>query len=201
MSRAKSDSNKGNGTQVYTTVEVAKLCNVTQRAVIYWIEQGRLSAYRTPGGHRRITEDDLKTFMDAYRIPVGDDSDPRRQRRILVVDDSAEFVDMIRRMIRLIDDRYEVATAGSGFDAGVMVCRWQPELIVLDVLLPEMDGYEVCRTLKSDDSTRGIIVVAISGSPDPEMRRRILACGADEFVAKPLDAGALRELLGRYVPV
>lgn len=201
MAKAESDPVKRNGAKVYTTVDVARLCNVTQRAVIYWIEQGRLNAYRTPGGHRRIIEDDLTAFMDAYRIPMGNDSDPRKAKRILVVDDSEAFVETIQRMIQLIDGRYEVATAGSGFDCGVMICRWKPDLLILDVLLPEMDGYEVCRTLKSDESTSDITIVAISGSQETHVRSRILECGADDFVGKPLEEGTLRGLLDQYVPV
>lgn len=184
-----------NGGRVYTTVEVARLCNVTQRAVIYWIDKGKLKAYRTPGGHRRIPEGDLKAFMSAYKIPMESDE---AGRRILVVDDERGFVDMVRRLIQLIDTRYEVAAAHTGFDAGFMVSRWKPDLILLDVRLPEMDGYEVCQTLRANPETRDIAIVAISGACEPGVEEKILECGAREFLAKPLGYKALADVLQRY---
>jgi excisionase family DNA binding protein len=177
------------------------MCNVTQRAVIYWIEKGKLKAYRTPGGHRRIPEDELLDFIRRHNIPVGPDRKTQRSSRVLIVDDDPEFVESVRRTITLQDSRYEVAAAHTGFDAGFLVSRWKPDLVLLDIMLPEMDGFEVCQTLKANPDTADITIVAISALAGDDTRDRILGCGAEEFLPKPFGSGSLIELLTRYVPV
>ncbi len=188
------------GERVYTTVDVANICKVTQRAVIYWIDKGKLEAYRTPGGHRRVKERALCEFMDRHGIPMGTPGDPRRRRRILIVDDDPLMVEMLEHFIKSENEHYDIESTSRGFQAGIRVCQWDPDLVFLDLLLPEVDGFEICRSLKGDPRTAAIHVVVITGQTDASAKSRALACGADEFLQKPLTREMIRAVLQRYVP-
>ncbi|MGG5887237.1 PleD family two-component system response regulator [Falsiroseomonas sp. HC035] len=109
--------------------------------------------------------------------------------RILVVDDIAANLRLLE--IKLLNEYYEVAIAASGPEALTTVQRWMPDVVLLDVMMPGMDGYEVCRRLKAQHSTAHIPVVMITALTDPAERVRGLEAGADDFLSKPVDDATL----------
>ncbi len=167
---------------IYTTHEVSRLLHVNPRSVINWIEQSLLPSYRTPGGHRRIRRDDLLAFLRKHQIPTPE-SLIEGTLSVLVVDDESEIVDMVKSFL-LQQGGYEVATASDGISALLEVGRIKPDLLILDIMIPGVDGMEVCRRIKGD-STNKTIIIAVSGSAEHE--NDILRAGADVFMAKPLD--------------
>ena len=167
---------------IYTTHEVSRLLHVNPRSVINWIEQSLLPSYRTPGGHRRIRRDDLLAFLRKHQIPTPE-SLIEGTLSVLVVDDESEIVDMVKSFL-LRQGGYEVATASDGISALLEVGRVKPDLLILDIMIPGVDGMEVCRRIKAD-TTNKTIIIAVSGSADHE--NDIIRAGADVFMAKPLD--------------
>jgi excisionase family DNA binding protein len=167
---------------VYTTHEVSRLLHVNPRSVINWIEQSLLHSYRTPGGHRRIRRDDLLAFLRKHQIPTPE-SLVEGTFNVLVVDDEREICDMVKSFL-LRQGGFEVATASDGISALLEVGRVKPDLLILDIMIPGVDGMEVCRRIKADTSNKTIII-AVSGSAEHE--NHILDAGADVFMAKPLD--------------
>ncbi|WP_439598547.1 PleD family two-component system response regulator [Falsiroseomonas sp.] len=109
--------------------------------------------------------------------------------RILVVDDIAANLRLLE--IKLLNEYYEVAIAASGPEALTTVQRWMPDVVLLDVMMPGMDGYEVCRRLKAQPGTAHIPVVMITALTDPAERVRGLEAGADDFLSKPVDDATL----------
>ncbi len=105
--------------------------------------------------------------------------------RILIVDDMA--ANLCRLEARLSADYYQVATAQDGHDALALATSWQPDLILLDVMMPGLDGFETCRALKRDRATRHIPVVMLTSLGQNEERVRGLEAGADDFLTKPVD--------------
>jgi two-component system cell cycle response regulator len=105
--------------------------------------------------------------------------------RILVVDDIAANLRLLEA--KLAAEYYEVALAASGPEALTMVNRWAPDVILLDVMMPGMDGYEVCRRLKATPATSHIPVVMVTALVDAAERVRALEAGADDFLSKPVD--------------
>lgn len=180
--------------EVLTVMQAADLCSVSRATIWRWIKNGQLPAAATAGGHHRIHSEDLMLFIKRKRMDLrvrGDNG----IKRILIVDDDQKIYDLLRKV--LTGCGYEVDNASDGFEAGIQIMRFQPHLVILDLYMPKMDGFEVCQRLKTDKDTKVTKIIAISGYNTAENRRRILACGADLFMAKPLDLKTLiREVSG-----
>jgi excisionase family DNA binding protein len=181
VNQTKTDKN------IYTTHEVSRLLHVNPRSVINWIEQQLLPSYRTPGGHRRIRRDDLLAFLRKHQIPTPE-SLVEGTFSVLVVDDEPEIVDMVKAFLQQ-QGGYEIASASDGITALIEVGRIKPDLLVLDIMIPGVDGVEVCRRIKADSNNRTYII-AVSGNAEYE--DRILDAGADAFMTKPVDLERLQ---------
>ena len=173
---------------IYTTHEVSRLLHVNPRSVINWIEQSRLPSYRTPGGHRRIRHDDLVAFLRKHQIPTPA-SLVEGKFNILIIDDEEDIVKIIKRFFER-QSGYALASASDGITAMIEVGRIKPDLLILDIMIPGVDGFEVCQRIKAD-TTNKTAIIAISGQPQNE--KKILQAGADAFMAKPLDLEKLLE--------
>lgn len=167
---------------IFTTHEVSRLLQVNPRSVINWIEQSLLPSYRTPGGHRRIRRDDLLAFLRKHQIPTPA-SLVDGTFSILIVDDEDEIASMLKTYFQRLGG-YEVTTASDGITALIEVGRIKPDLLILDILIPGVDGIDVCRRIKGDSANKTSIV-AISGVDTNE--NSILQAGADAFMLKPVD--------------
>lgn len=109
--------------------------------------------------------------------------------RVLVVDDSLPNRKLLEA--RLQDEYFEVLGATSGAEAITLAQRWSPDIILLDVLMPVMDGFEACRRLKAQPATAHIPVVMVTSLNDQTERVRGLDAGADDFLVKPVDQATL----------
>jgi excisionase family DNA binding protein len=177
---------------VFTTFEAAKLCHVSPLSIINWVNAGRLPAFRTPGGHRRIRRDDLARFMRDNGIPLPEElRDGSGRPRVLVVDDEAAIRDILSESLANRPNPYEVSSAADGFEAGRLVATFRPDVVLLDLRMPGLDGFQVCRTIKADPETASIIVVAMTGYHTPETEARIVECGAVRCLAKPIEPSAV----------
>lgn len=184
----------------YTTGEVAALCHVTINAVKKWIASGKLNAYRTPGGHWRIDKSNFEEFITRYRLQIKDELFPDRKSRVLVVDDEPGVVEFITEALGTRDDdiSYEIVTAGDGYDALIKVGYFNPDLLILDIRMPRIDGYEVCRRLREDEKTKSIKILAVTAFGKEDMVK-VLDCGADRCLAKPLSVMDLQSEVERLL--
>ncbi len=182
---------------VFTTGEAAKICKVSQQTIIRCFDSGRLQGFRVPGSKfRRIPRDALIKFMKDNAIPL--DNLETGRRKVLVVDDDAEivelFVDVLNR-----DGRFEVKTAASGYDAGVMTQEFLPDLLILDYMLPDINGNVVCQTVRSNPKFEHMKIIIVSGVVNQEEINDLLKAGADEFVKKPFNIEKLIDRVGELV--
>ncbi|MFM7071391.1 MAG: response regulator [Planctomycetota bacterium] len=168
---------------VFTTGEAAKICKVSQQTIIRCFDNGTLKGFRVPGSRfRRIPRDQLFAFMRDNGIPT--DALESSRRRILLVDDDQELVDLLRDAFER-DGRFEVHTANNGFDAGMKVKELRPDLVVLDVMLPDINGKEVCQRVRSDESLDSVKIICISGMVEQDKVEELRAAGANDFLQKP----------------
>jgi CheY-like chemotaxis protein len=107
-------------------------------------------------------------------------------KKILVVDDEPEIVDFIRDLLAgTIPHRLETAT--DGYLAGKLVQQFSPDLVILDLLLPGVDGFQVCKSIRQDPESKNTKILAVTGYDSPDIRQKILDSGADDYLGKPLD--------------
>lgn len=177
----------------YSTFAIAEMLHVDPGSVANWIDQSLLKAHRTPGGHRRVATEDLVTFLRQHKMPIPPDLDSH-PARVLIVDDEPSIAQLIARAVREACPHLEVTEAHDGFQAGTLVATLQPDVVILDLRMPGMDGYEVCRMIKANSDSRHVEVIAMTAFPSPENEKRIIECGAKTCLSKPLN---MEELLRR----
>jgi CheY-like chemotaxis protein len=173
-----------------STFAIAEMLHVDPGSVANWIDQGLLKAHRTPGGHRRVQIDDLVHFLREHKMPIPADLDTTPVR-LLVVDDEEAVAKLIARTVRTHFPNFEVSEANDGFRAGTIIATLRPDVVILDLRMPGMDGYEVCRMIKAQEATRHAEVIAMTAFPSTESEKRILDCGARICLSKPLDLDQL----------
>lgn len=174
-----------------STFKIAQLLQVNPSSVANWVDQGLLSAHRTPGGHRRVSVENLVRFLREHKMPVPQDL-LSKPTSVLVVDDEPALTQMITRALKSANPDFDINEAHDGFRAGQMVATLKPDVVILDLRMPGMDGFEVCRLIKSQENTQHALVLAMTAFPSPDSERRIRECGASAFFTKPLN---IEELL------
>ncbi len=176
----------------FTTFEISQICGVNPTTVQNWVKGKKLRAFQTPGGHRRVRREDLLVFLKEFGMPIPAELS-QNPPLILIVDDEVDILDMLEALVKSRDEEINVAKAQNGVDALVMIGESKPDLLILDIMIPGMNGFEVCRKLKASPGTQSIRIVAISGDHDPAVRERVLGAGADLFFTKPLDIIGFRD--------
>ncbi len=176
---------------VFTTGEAAKICKVSQQTIIRCFDNGSLKGFRVPGSRfRRIPRDQLFSFMRDNGIPT--DALENGKKKLLIVDDEQDLVELMSDAFAR-DGRFDIRTANNGFDAGMQVKEFRPDMVVLDVMLPDINGKEVCQRVRSDKSLDSVRIICISGMIEPEKVSDLRASGADDFMQKPFTVDRLIE--------
>ncbi len=181
---------------VFTTGEAAEICKVSQQTIIRCFDAGRLEGFRVPGSKfRRIPRHELIKFMKENDIPL--DSLESGKKKVLIVDDDAEIVElMVEVLVR--DGRFETKTASSGYEAGISTQRFRPDLILLDYMLPDINGNVVCQTIRKNPEFESIKIIIVSGVIKRDEIDQLLKSGAQDFIKKPFD---IAELTGKITTV
>ena len=168
---------------VFTTGEAAKICKVSQQTIIRCFDNGSLKGFRVPGSRfRRIPRDQLYSFMKENGIPT--EALESGKRKLLIVDDDVELVELMVDVFAR-DGRFEIKSANNGFGAGMLVKEFRPDLVILDVMLPDINGKEVCQRVRNDPSMKTVKIICISGMVEQDKIADLRAAGADDFMNKP----------------
>ncbi|MFQ5490055.1 MAG: response regulator [Phycisphaerae bacterium] len=175
---------------VFTTGQVAKLCNVAPRTVSKWFDSGQLRGYRIPGSRdRRIPKAQLVRFMQAHEIPI--DGLETGQSRMIVVDHDRDLTRVLKEALEK-DGLYKVDVAASAFEAGVMMGQEPANLMLVDVSLPDVVPVELVRTLRTYEQLQLVRLLATSGGLSAGQGQSLVQQGFAAFIAKPFE---IRELL------
>ncbi|PIS47910.1 MAG: hypothetical protein COT17_01010 [Elusimicrobia bacterium CG08_land_8_20_14_0_20_51_18] len=174
----------------FTTSEAAEMCGVAHTTVIRWITEGRLKAHETPGGHRRIGESELVSFLKQFNIPVPASLGDGRCR-ILAVDDDKGVLKLLRRVFYAYSKEMELETTGNGMEALVMLGRKRFDILILDVAMPGMDGIKVCETIKKNPELSALKIIVITGRQFSEKEEEYLKNNSEAFIRKPLQPSIL----------
>jgi len=182
-----------------TVYKASQMCKASSKSIINWIEAGHIKAYKTVGGHRRIKREDLVAFMQRQGMPVPVEVPTNSRRKILVVDDDPIIVETIVQALEEDEHDYEVISASDGFEAGLQVNHFRPDLIILDIMMPDIKGNEVCRKIKENPDTRDTKIIVLSAYLDDDKFKEMKAYGADMCFSKPLPLPQLKEEVARLL--
>ena len=184
---------------VLTVFKAGQHCNVSPKTIINWIEAGHIKAYKTVGGHRRINRSDLVAFMQKQGIPAPKEEPPEGHKKILVVDDDPIIVETIVQALEEDEFNYEVISASDGFEAGLQVNQFAPNLLILDIMMPDIKGYEVCKKIKANPETRDTKIIVLSAYLDEDKFNKMKENGADACFSKPFPLPQLKEEVARLL--
>ena len=180
-------------TEWLTLGQAAKFLGVAQSTIRKWSDEGRVAAFYTPGGHRRFRRGDLEAFVDRS----GPGGRPRGGPLVLVVDDDARLREYLR--VNLEQAGYSVREAGNGEEALVAIADAGPDLVLLDVVMPGLDGWQLLRRLEERHGS--IPVIMFSGQVDERGAAEAAEHGARGFIGKPFDPEELLARARQLVPV
>ena len=186
---------------VVTISEASKLCGVSLKTITNWIEQGHIKAHKTVGGHRRILREDLYRFMTEQKIPLPDQEKSNSRKKILIVDDDKIIVETIVMALEEDEHGYEVISSSDGFEAGLQMNHFKPDLVILDIMMPDINGYEVCKRIKSRPESQSTKVIVLSAYLDEENFQKMKDFGADACFSKPLPLPDLKREVAKLLGI
>lgn len=170
----------------YTVPEAALLFGVDRRTMQRWVKSQKVHAWVTPGGHHRIPLSEVDRLMEISRHRNGAAGGVRN---ILIVDDDPAVRKILKR--QFLRHRFAVETAADGFAAGLKIQKMKPDLVLLDLMMEGVDGFQVCRTIKQDASLKDIKIVVLTGFDTPRNRARAIEAGADGYLSKGVEPRAV----------
>jgi len=184
---------------LFTTGDAAEICKLSQQTVIRCFDAGRLEGFRIPGSKfRRIPRQSLVKFMKENNIPL--DNLETGKKKVLIVDDDAEIVELMTDVL-VRDGRFDIKTAASGYDAGIMTQQFLPHLILLDYMLPDVNGDVVCETIRKNPEFENIKIVIVSGVIKQDEIDRLLKSGAEDFIRKPFNIAELTDKIAAVLQI
>jgi two-component system response regulator VicR len=184
--------------KIYTTYQIGKFCQVNIRTVIRWIETGKLKAYSTPGGHRRVKWSDLINFLSQNKMPIPRELEEAKQKKILIVDDEKQFIENVNKVLGKVPD-IEIKTTASGFDTGRLVAEWIPDLILLNFTIPELDSFDITKKIRSNSKFKKIPIIAVTSTTDPHELEKVKSSGVDTLLTKPIESESFLKKIDRFI--
>lgn len=170
-----------------TTGEAARILGVGLNTIKRWIISGDLRGVLTPGGHWRIPEDELQSFMSQRGMPALAKNEPI-PARVLIVDDDPSACALLGGMLEQADFPTEIKCAQDGYSGLIQVGAWQPHVLVLDILMPGINGLEVLRRLKAGPDLGDMAIVVVTANFDqPNVIQAVQAQGVAALLRKPVD--------------
>ena len=180
--------------QTYLTPgDVAKLLMVSPAAVRRWAAEGDLKSLTTPGGHRRFLPADIEEFARSRSIAI-----PRTHKRklqVLIVDDDIQYSGYLTKLLSKYSEKINFDVANDGYEAGYKIHKIIPDLVLLDLMMPGIDGFKVCEQLKMNKATKNIRIIAMTGYPSIANTNRSYQAGAELCLEKPIERQKLLEIL------
>jgi excisionase family DNA binding protein len=179
----------------FSSYEVSEILGVTPSSVVKWINEGLLKAFRTPGGHRRVPAAELVRFSAEHGMPIPAALRELAIGKVLVADDNTHLLSAFKRAFKVHADEFHLQTADNGVEALMWVGCFRPDVLILDIRMPGLDGFDVLKRLKANPHTKAMTVIAISGQMDAATSGRCKKLGAAICLEKPVSVSGLLKTL------
>ncbi len=194
---------KNDKPEVFSALEVANICGVVNQTAINWIKGGHLKAFTTPGGQYRVYPDDLALFMKSRNMRIPEELNEKCsspvvfKQSVLIVDDDKGLNCVIARFLqkKYENSGLEIFQAFDGFEAGVLMTQNQPGILILDLDLPGVDGFSLCKKIRENESFGKPIIVVVTALEDSSVEQRVKELGVNYFFKKPLNLNELSSII------
>ena len=183
------------------TSDIAKYCGVSVVHVIRWAKSGKLKSFRFPGGRYKFSKKDFRKFLEDNNIPIIEEFFEKKEiKKILIVDDDTDCAKGLKISLETEFPVFKIRVVSDGYEALMEMGQFNPDLLILDIRMPKIDGLEVCYRVKSSESWSDTKIIAITGYSKAYTEKNVLEGGADEFLLKPIKTEELfnhiRKLIG-----
>lgn len=186
---------------VYSALEVANICGVVNQTAINWIKNGKIKAYKTPGGQFRVYPEDLVKFMKTRNMKISEEllslCDENNEKKLLIVDDDEAFNNVIKTYLQEHLKNLTIIQAFDGFEAGTQMMEHFPECILLDLDLPGIDGVKLCHKIKESNTYGNPDIIIITALEDENLEKECLSLGVVDFIKKPVNLKNLSEIISK----
>jgi len=182
---------------VISTQEAAKRCCVSARTIRNWIQNHNLKAFQTAGGQYKLRLVDLEEFVRKNNMFMKEMGEDLTKKRILCVDDEQDILDVLE--VNLSAAGYSIETAKNGIEAGTKAVNFKPNLMIIDMMMPEMDGFETIRYFKNFEPTKNIPIIALTSLTKLNDIEKIYEAGADSYLAKPIKIKEISEMIKKII--
>jgi two-component system OmpR family response regulator len=182
-----------------TVGQTAELCRVSKKTVLNWIYDGALKAFTTYGGHYRVWPVNLKKFLDSTGMDIPFNYVDDRTTHLLVIDDDRDYAEMLKVAINSELPSIEVITTDNGYEGLMLIGEIKPQLVVLDIKMPKIDGFQVLELLKSRKAEHDMKILVVSGYLDAPTKQQLSKTVADYWMDKLTDLGVLIKTISAFV--
>lgn len=178
------------------TSEAADYLGVSRSSITNWVRQEVLEAASTPGGHYLFSQEQLENFAEERGMSIPETVKTEANYRILSIDDNKEFREFVSEALEVYSG-YELKEAEDGMQGALLVGTWRPDLVIVDLRMPNMNGVEFCRLLKKDKSTDQVKIIIASAYLSPEVKEKVTTLGVDAILEKPVRLASFVATVGK----
>ena len=197
---------KNKRSKVFSALEVANICGVVNQTAINWIKAGHLKAYKTPGGQFRVTPENLAEFMEKRGSEIPEslktilrEKQIPNEKTLLIVDDDKVLNTLIKKYIEKNFENIKLYQAYDGFEAGTIMTKVKPGFVILDLDLPGVDGFSLCKKIKSDLMFGNPYIVVVTALKEPNFSQKVLDLGSNYFLTKPLSMEQIGAIVNQWI--
>ena len=170
--------------KLLSTGDIARYCQTGITQVNRWVKRGDLEAFRNPGGHYRVSIEKFKEFLEKHEMPIVEEFfQYPKKKKILIADDDATIVDIFSHFLKTLYEDAVIEVAYDGYEALLKTGNLLPDLLILDIRMPKIDGLEVCRRIRETNTIKpSPKILAMTAHSEAYDRDTVLASGADDYL-------------------
>jgi excisionase family DNA binding protein len=190
----------------YSSFQIAKMLDVSRQAVNQWIDKGYIESYRTPGGHRRVARRSLVAFLHTRNYPIPrelaspDPQDARKQSLdIIMIDDDVDFLILVEQAMKEVLPQAGVRKFSNGLDGLIAIGVKRPDLLLVDMRMPDLDGAEVIKRLKTNIHTNSLPIIVITAYDELPTVQALRKLRVEQVIAKSKPLEEIVQEIGRFV--
>ena len=176
-----------------STGDIAGYCEVNVTTVKRWIREGFLSGFQTPMGHFKVTKSDFISFLKENHMPIDESILGSTELKVLVIDDDPGMIKTIVLTLESLNRDLKVDTATDGYDGLMKIGNSVPNLLIIDLNMPKIDGYEVIKRVKDTDDYKSAEIMVVSSTLNEETEKKLMDIGVSKYLKKPFKLSELKE--------